>query len=66
MKMKEWKRRAIRTFFQTAVGYMLVAVPALDFSEKATLKPALVGIGVSAVAAGIAAVMNIKEGGEDA
>lgn len=64
--MKEWMRRAIRTFFQTAVGYLLVAVPALDFSEGEKLKPALIGIGVSAVAAGLAAVMNIREGGEDA
>ena len=63
--MKEWARRAIRTFIQSALGYLIVAVPAVDFSaDKAVIKSALIGIGVSAVAAGIAAVMNIGEGGE--
>lgn len=65
--MKEWARRALRTFIQTAVGYAVVAVPSVDFSgEKNAVKAALVGIGVSAVAAGLAAVMNIREGGENA
>lgn len=63
--MKEWARRAIRTFVQSALGYLIVAVPAVDFAaEKAVIKSALIGIGVSAVAAGIAAVMNLGEGGE--
>lgn len=60
--MKEWAKRAIRTFIQTAVGYLVVAVPSVDFSgESKAIKATLVGIGVSAVAAGIAAAMNIKE-----
>lgn len=64
--MKEWARRAIRTFVQSALGYLIVAVPAVDFAaEKAVIKSALIGIGVSAVAAGIAAVMNLGEGGEN-
>lgn len=59
--MKEWAKRAIRTFIQTAVGYLVVAVPSVDFSgESKAIKAALVGIGVSAVAAGIAAAMNLK------
>lgn len=65
--MKNWVRRALRTFIQTAVGYIVVAVPSVDFSgEKNAIKAALVGIGVSAVAAGIAAAMNIREGGGNA
>ena len=60
--MKEWAKRAIRTFIQTAVGYIVVAVPSVDFGgERTAIKATLVGIGVSAVAAGIAAAMNIKE-----
>lgn len=60
--MKNWVRRALRTFIQTAVGYIVVAVPSVDFSgENNAVKAALVGIGVSAVAAGLAAAMNIKE-----
>jgi hypothetical protein len=61
--MKEWAKRAIRTFIQAAVGYIAVALPAIDFDGDG-LKAALVGLGVSAVSAGLAAAMNIKE--EDA
>lgn len=65
--MKNWVKRALRTFVQAAVGYLVVAVPSVDFSgEKNAVKTALVGIGVSAVAAGIAAAMNIREGETDA
>lgn len=66
MKMKEWARRALRTFFQTAVGYLVAAVPFIDYGqEKSTIKAALIGIAVSAVAAGISAVMNLNEGSGD-
>lgn len=61
--MKEWVKRALRTFIQAAVGYLVVAVPAVDFSgDGKAVKTALIGIGVSAVAAGLSAAMNIKEG----
>ena len=55
---KEWLRRALRTFVQAAVGYAVVVVPNIDFNDTSALKTTLVGAGVSAVAAGIAAVMN--------
>ena len=59
---KNYVRRAIRTFFQTAIGYLAVNVAVVDFSaDKAALKSCLVGLGVSAVSAGISAVMNLKE-----
>jgi hypothetical protein len=61
--MKNWLRRALRTALQTAVGYVAVAVPAVDWNaDKAVLKSVLTGIGVSAVAAGLAAAMNLEEG----
>lgn len=60
--MKIWIKRALRTFLQAAVGYLVVAVPAVDFSgDGKAVKTALIGIGVSAVAAGLAAAMNLKE-----
>lgn len=63
--MKEWARRATRTFLQTALGYLIVAVPTVDFmADKAAIRCTFVGIGVSAVAAGIAAVMNLGEGAD--
>lgn len=67
--MKNWVKRALRTFVQAAVSYVLVAVPTIDFSNVSAIKTAVVGLGVSAIAAGIAAVMNIideiKGGGEN-
>lgn len=58
--MKTWVKRAIRTFIQAAIGYLAVALPSVDF-EGDGLKAALVGLGVSTVSAGLAAVMNLKE-----
>ncbi|MBQ3970473.1 MAG: hypothetical protein II685_08345 [Clostridia bacterium] len=58
--MKTWVKRAIRTFIQAAVGYLAVALPTIDF-EGDGVKAALIGIGVSSVSAGLAAIMNIKE-----
>lgn len=65
MKMKEWAYRALRTFLQSAVGYIVIALPNVDFSEQSKAKTALIGIGVSAVAAGLAAVMNINNDKEE-
>jgi hypothetical protein len=59
--MKNWTKRALRTFVQTAVGYIAVNIAAVDFSETSITKTAVIGLCVSAVAAGIAAVMNMKE-----
>lgn len=55
--MSNWIKRAIRTFFQTAIGYITVAIPTVDWNDSA-LKTTLIGIGMSALAAGISAVMN--------
>lgn len=55
--MKNWIKRAIRTFFQSAMGYIVVAIPTVDWNDSA-LKTTLIGIGMSALAAGISAVMN--------
>ena len=54
---KTYVKRAFRTFLQTAVGYIAVNIAATDLSVKS----AVIGLAVSAVAAGMAAVMNIKE-----
>ena len=60
--MKIWLKRALRTALQSAVGYLAVAVPNVDWTaEKAVLKITLIGIGISAVSAGLSAVMNLNE-----
>lgn len=57
--MKNWIKRALRTFIQAAAGYACTAVVAVDWtSDRAVLKATLVGIFASAIAAGISAVMN--------
>lgn len=60
--MKTWVKRALRTFAQTAVGYIAVNLAAIDFTaEKSVLTTALLGLAVSAVSAGVAAAMNYKK-----
>lgn len=59
---KMWVKRAARTFLQAFLGYIAVNVVVLDFSdERSAVKSALIGLAVSSVASGIAAVMNLKE-----
>lgn len=47
VKMKNWMKRAIRTFIQSVVGYLVVALPAIDWHEESTvLRGTLIGLGV--------------------
>ena len=62
--MKEMFRRAGRTFLQAAVGYIaanLVCVISTNTDNYDYLKNALIGLGVSAIAAGLAAMMNLPK-----
>ena len=62
--MKEVLLRSGRTFLQAAVGYLaanLVYVVSSDTSDINYFKTALMGVLVSAVAAGLAAVMNLPK-----
>ena len=56
MLKKEWLRRAVRTFIQTAAGYISVNIVTTDL----TVKSAVLGLAVSAISAGIAAIMNLE------
>ena len=57
--MSNWIKRAVRTFVQTAVGYISVNIVAADWSaDRSVVKTAVIGISISAVAAGLSAVMN--------
>jgi len=58
---KETLNRSLRTFCQAALSYMLVSLAAVDFSQdNQAIKTLLLGAAVSALAAGIAAVMNLE------
>lgn len=58
--------KALRTFLQTAIGFILANVSlylgGIDFSDGGILKNALIGLAVSAFSAGAAAVMNLEKG----
>lgn len=58
---KETLKRALRTFLQTAIAYIAVNIAVVDFSEKEAAKSAVIGLIVSSVAAGLAAVMNLEK-----
>ena len=62
--MKETLRRAVRTFFQAAAGYVAahLAVGAAGFAKgDETLRGAVIMLAASAVACGLAAVMNLPQ-----
>ena len=58
--------RALRTFLQTAIGYVLTNITlylsGLNFADGDVVKNALIGLAISALSAGAAAVMNIEKG----
>ena len=57
----ETLKRALRTFFQSAVAYLLVNISVCDFTNgREAVKSALLGLVISSLAAGIAAVMNLE------
>lgn len=58
---KETLRRALRTFCQTAIGYIAVNLTLIDFgSGKEVIESAIAGLIVSAIASGLSAVMNLE------
>ena len=61
--MKNWLVRALRTFLQAAVGFasanVVIYFTNIEQSETAS---AFLGLVTAAVAAELAAVMNMKEG----
>ena len=58
---REWLVRALRTFVQAALGFA-AANAAGVVGEGAALKDALAALTVASVAAGLAALMNIRPG----
>ena len=65
---KNCLKRALRTFLQTAIGYIVTNLAMyfgdLDFANEGLLKKAVCGLVVSAVAAGLSAVMNLEKKAE--
>ena len=61
--MKTWVKRSVRTFIQAAAGFMATNITAYcaGIYDTSGFKTALTGLAAATVAAGIAAVMNLKE-----
>ncbi|MBQ9228781.1 MAG: hypothetical protein IJ168_08130 [Eubacterium sp.] len=59
---KQTAKKALRTFIQAALAYIAVNIAIVDFtSGKEAARSALIGLAVSATAAGLAAVMNLEK-----
>lgn len=62
---QETARRALRTFLQAAVGILAANLALLPWAaESRELKAAVTGLLATAIAAGIAAVMNMERNGD--
>ena len=58
---KETLRRAGRTFLQAAIGYIAANIAFIDFTAtEDVFYSALIGLAVSAISAGVAALMNLE------
>lgn len=59
---KETFIKALRTFVQACLAYIAVNITLIDFTnDKEVIRTALIGLGTSAVASGIAAAMNLEK-----
>ncbi len=63
---KNCLNRALRTFLQTAIGYIITNLSlyfgGIDLTNGDVLKHAFIGLAISAISAGSAAVMNLEKG----
>ncbi len=57
---KETLMKTLRTFIQTAAGYIIVGLIAFDTAELEDWRTSVIGLCISGIAAGLAAVMNLK------
>lgn len=60
--------KALRTFIQTAIGYVLTNLAlvfgGIDYTDTDVLLNAGIGLVISAVSAGASAVMNLERSGD--
>lgn len=62
--MRRWtsdtSKRALRTFLQAFFAYLVTAIPLVEWSDTSMIKATGIGVLLAAVAAGVAAVMNLE------
>ena len=64
MKSKNWKEtliRALRTFGQAAVGYLVANVALIKWDDAGAAKTTALTVITAAVACGLAALMNLPK-----
>lgn len=62
---KDVKDRMIKTFIQTLLGYIVVNIAIVDFTnEKEVVLNSILGIIIGAVASGLCALMNLENNKE--
>lgn len=54
--LKDWQKRAIKTFIQTGISYMAVALPTIEW--ESVTKAAVLGVIMSALASALSATMS--------
>lgn len=58
---KNTAKRALRTFIQAFISFILVNYTMIDVTgDRSAIKQAVIGLLISALAAGISAVMNLE------
>ena len=57
--------RALRTFFQAAVGYLAANVALIKWDDPGVAKTTALTVITAAVACGLAALMNIPKGDDN-
>ena len=58
---KNTAKRALRTFIQAFISFILVNYTMIDVTgDRSAIKQAVIGLLISAVAAGLSAVMNLE------
>ena len=63
---KETLRRALRTFLQAFLGYIVVNLAMVDFTTfDEAFKSAMVGLLVGGLSAGLSALMNLEHKNDD-
>lgn len=63
--IKEMLYRAVRTFFQAAVGYLFANIALIKWDNPGVAKTTALTVITAAVACGLAALMNIPVGNGD-
>ena len=64
-----WKNtliRALRTFAQAAVGYIVANLALIEWTDEGTAKKGVIALITAAVACGLAALMNLPKKDEGA